>query len=38
MSKTNKPAYDLTDAEKRDLVELTQQNKLFTEHNTGARS
>src|SRR5713226_43353 len=27
MSKTSKPAYDLSDAEKRDLVELIQQNK-----------
>src|SRR5687768_18305453 len=31
MSRTNKPAYDLTDAEKRDLVELIQQHKPLPE-------
>ena len=31
MSRNGKPAYDLTDAEKRDLVELIQQNKPLPE-------
>lgn len=31
MSKTHKPAYELTDAEKRDLIELIQQNKALPE-------
>lgn len=31
MSKTSKPAYDLTDAEKRDLTQLIQQGKALPE-------
>lgn len=31
MSKTHKPAYDLSDAEKRDLVELIQQGRSLPE-------
>jgi adenine-specific DNA-methyltransferase len=31
MAKSCKPAYDLSDAEKRDLVQLIQQNKPLPE-------
>jgi site-specific DNA-methyltransferase (adenine-specific)/adenine-specific DNA-methyltransferase len=31
MSKSSKPAYDLTDAEKRDLIRLIQQGKPLPE-------
>ena len=31
MSKTSKPAYELSDAEKRDLIQLIQQGKPLPE-------
>ena len=31
MSKTSKPAYDISDAEKRDLIQLIQQGKALPE-------
>jgi site-specific DNA-methyltransferase (adenine-specific)/adenine-specific DNA-methyltransferase len=31
MSRTDKPAYDLSDADKRDLIELIQQGRPLPE-------